>query len=159
MNKNNHLDNRDIDWLIINAIESVDDEIKKEVIYELNKRGLNQKEIKKRYNIIKKGKSVNTAFEEAWEKEIEKNKIEKYTLREKIQIFLFAPYTTFKNYDSGLSYLHENKYTKKFTQRLILIIAGTIFWFLLFFVGYKYYEQKRIEKVNKIDISEWEDNR
>jgi len=39
------------------------------------------------------------------------------------------------------------------------LISGTVFWIILFIAAFKNSEQKRIQKIDKTDISDWENNR
>ncbi|RMG83299.1 MAG: hypothetical protein D6707_01290, partial [Bacteroidetes bacterium] len=118
----------EIDWLIIIANTVEIDELKNEAIEKLHKLGLNDNEIKEKFENLKTYRKQKKAFEKAIKRDEQRNESEKYTLLEQIGIFFFGPYDLFKFFDSGLQELRENNYKTKFRQRLILLIAGTIFW-------------------------------
>jgi hypothetical protein len=89
----------------------------------------------------------------------ERNQFEKYSLIEKLKIFLFGPYELFKYFDSGLTDLKKENYKIKFRQRLIILISSIIFWVLLFVAAFQYSEYKRMQAIEKVDITDWEKNR
>ena len=149
----------EIDWLISVYKTSEDEELKNESFEKLLVHGLDEKQIIKRFEKIKSEKETLKAFNKAWKKQAERNEFEKYTLIEMIKIFLFGPYELFKFFNSGLTELRDFNYKTKFRQRLILLISGTIFWVLLFLSVYQYSEHKRIQEIEKADITEWEKNR
>ena len=152
-----HMD--EIDWLISVYKTSEDDELKKESLEKLLDFGLDEKKIKERFGKIKSDKDSLNAFNKAWEKQTERNELEKYTTFEMIKIFLSGPYELFKFFDSRLRELWDFNYKTKFRQRLILLILGTIFWIFFLIGTYKYSEYKRIQEIENIDISDWERNR
>jgi hypothetical protein len=149
----------EIDWLISVYKTSEDEGLMHESLEKLMDFGWDKKQINERFELIKSDKDSLNAFNKAWKKQEERNEFEKYTTIEIIKIFLLGPYELFKFFDSGLKELWNFNYITKFRQRLILLILGTIFW-ILFFVGtYKYYEYKRIQEIENVDISDWERNR
>lgn len=151
--------NDEVDWLISIYNSSFDEELKKESYEKLISFGLSDTEIKEKCKILHSGEDDQKHFEKAWKIQKERNRNEEYTLFEKIKIFFFGPYELFKYFDCGLKELFDLNYKTKLRQRLILLISGTIFW-ILFFVGtYKYYEFKRMQEIEKADISDWEKNR
>ena len=149
----------EIDWLISVYNTSEDDELIHESLVKLMALGLNEKQINERFELIKSDNERLNAFNKAWKKQEERNEFEKYTTIEMIKIFLLGPYELFKFYDSGLKELRDFNYKTKFRQRLILLISGTIFWILFFVSIYKYFEYKRIQEIENVDISDWERNR
>ena len=149
----------EIDWLISVYKTSEDEELKNESFEKLLVHGLDEKQIIKRFEKIKSEKETLKAFNKAWKKQAERNEFEKYTLIEMIKIFLFGPYELFKFFNSGLTELRDFNYKTKFRQRLILLISGTLFWILIIFGGYRYSEYKRIQEIEKVDITDWENNR
>jgi hypothetical protein len=159
LEKNKKTQKGEINWLISVYETSEDVELKNESLEKLLAYGLDEKQIKERFEIIKTEKVTLKAFNNAWKKQAERNELEKYTLIEIIKIFLFGPYELFKFFNSGLIELKEFNYKTKFRQRLILLISGTIFWILIILGGYQYSEYKRIQEIEKADITDWENNR
>ncbi len=152
-------DKDEIDWLIILFNTVNDEEIEKDSLEKLYAFGLDDKQIVERFQTLKSEEIQQKAFEKAWEKQKKRNQFETYSFREKFKIFLFGPYEFFRNYDSGLSGLRKDNYQKLFRQRLTLLIAGTLFWILLFFSLYQYYEYKWMQEIEEVDITDWENNR
>ena len=152
-----HID--EIDWLISIYNKSFDEELKKESYNKLIAFGLSDREIKERCDSSQTEEDDQKHFEKAWKIQLERHKNEEYTVFEKFKIFLFGPYQLFKLFDSGLTELHNLNYKIKFRQRLVLLISGTIFWILFFIGTYKYFEYKRMQEIEKTDISDWEKNR
>jgi len=152
-----HID--EIDWLISVYNNSFDEELKKESYDKLIAFGLSDREIKEKCESSQTEEDDQKHFEKAWKIQLERNKNEEYTVFEKFKIFFFGPYRLFKNFDSGLTELHNFNYKVKFRQRLVLLISGVIFWILFFIGTYKYYEYKRMQEIEKADISDWEKNR
>jgi hypothetical protein len=155
----NKIHKDEVDWLISVYKTSNDEELQNESLEKLLNYGLTETEIDEKFKNIKTEKDELNAFEKAWKKQEERNQFEKYTLIEKIKIFLFGPYELFKFFDSGLTELKESNYKTKFRQRLVLLIVGTIFWILIGVATYQYYEYKRIQDIEKVDITNWENNR
>lgn len=149
----------EVDWLISVYKTSNDEELQNESLEKLLNYGLNETEIDERFKKIKTEKDELNAFEKAWKRQEERNQFERFTFIEKFKIFLFGPYELFKFFDSGLTELKELNYKTKFRQRLVLLIAGTIFWILIGVATYQYYEFKRIQDIEKVDITNWENNR
>ena len=149
----------EIDWLISVYKTSEDDELRNESLEKLLDFGLDEKQIKERFEKIKSEKDTLKAFDRAWKKQSERNEFEKYTIVEMIKIFLFGPYELFKFFNSGLTELRDFNYKTKFRQRLILLISGTIFWIVVIIGVFQYSEYKRIKEIEKVDITDWENNR
>ena len=149
----------EVDWLISVYNTSEDEELKSDSYEKLIENGLDETQIKERFEKLKSEKDDLKAFEKAWKRQAERNELERYTLFEKIKIFLFGPYELFKFFNSGLTELRDFNYKMKFRQRLILLISGTIFWILIIIGAYQYSENKRIQEIDKIDITDWENNR
>ena len=116
-------------------------------------------EIEEKYKTLDSNGAQNKAFDKAWTKQAERNEFETYTTIEKIKIFFFGPYELFKNFSSGLRELHTFNYKTKFRDRVILLIAGTIFWILFFILAFKFSEYQRQKEIDKTDIRDWELNR
>jgi len=149
----------EVDWLISVYKTSNEEELQNESLEKLLNYGLNETQIEERFRKIKTEKDELNAFEKAWKTQEERNQFEKYTFIEKVKIFLFGPYKLFKFFDSGLTELKESNYKIKFRQRLTLLISGTVFWIALGVAIFQYYEYKRMQEIEKVDITDWENNR
>jgi hypothetical protein len=117
----------DVDWLIAIACSSDISELKDEAIEKLKEYGLTQEQIEVRYRNLDSNEAQKKAFDKAWTKQAERNEFGTYTAKERLKIFFFGPYELFKEYNSGLRDLYSFNYKRKFRERLILLIAGTIF--------------------------------
>ena len=149
----------EVDWLISVFKTSNDEELKKESLEKLLKFGLDKNQIDEQFKKLKPEEKELIAFEKAWEKQKERNRFEKYSLIEKTKIFLFGPYELSKFFNSGLTELKKENYKIKFRQRLVLLIAGIIFWIILGIASFQYFEYKRMQEIEKVDITDWEKNR
>lgn len=148
------LEERELDEVVAIA-HSTPDEWQQEVI-ELAKQELQRRNVslEEQENIINQWyKNI-----EDWENE---NSTESYSKWEMIKILFLAPaYLTCKvTPDYSLTELKADNYLKKHKQRIILLIAGTILYFimmagLIFYIGYS--SERSTEKA---DITEWENNR
>jgi len=71
----------------------------------------------------------------------EKNAVESYTLTEMLLSFATAPFMIISrsNWGQSLWSLKSGNYKLKFKQRLILLITGTCFWILFFWLITKFY--------------------
>lgn len=138
MAKKEHIN--ETDWLIIIANDSEIEELKVEAKNKLNQKGITSDQIKERYIEISSDEKQRQAFNSAWEKQRERNQTDKYTTKEKLEIFFFGPYKLFKHFDSGLKGLKESNYRIKYKQKITLLIAGIIFWLLLMVATYSYYK-------------------
>lgn len=87
-------------------------------------------------------------------KRLEKNKTESYTIWEMIIIFIFGPIRFFHRFDEVFTLRKENYYLK-FKQRIVILILGFITWFIFIYVSIHYDEQKRLQEIEKVDISDW----
>ena len=147
------------DWLISVYKTSDDEELRNESLDKLLNFGLDKKQINENFSKLESEEDELKAFEKAWEKQLERNQFEKYSPIEKLKIFLFGPYELFKYYNSGLTDLKKENYKIKFRQRLILLISGTFFWILFVIAVFQYSEYKRMQEIEKVDITDWENNR
>ena len=138
MAKKEHIN--ETDWLIIIANDSEIEELKVEAKNKLNQKGITSDQIKERYTEISSDAKQREAVNSAWQKQCERNQTDKFTTREKLEIFFFGPYKFFKHFDSGLKGLKESNYRIKYKQKIILLISGTIFWLLLMIGTYSYYK-------------------
>jgi hypothetical protein len=150
----------EIDWLIVQACSCEVPEIKDEAYQKLEGLGLNQEQIEKKYAEISPNEFPEEIFNKAYKKQEERNAQESYSLREKIYIFLLGPLNLFPNFINSLLELFTYNYrTKKYKQRLILLISGIIFWVLIGIIGFQWSEYQWQKKVDNADIHEWENNR
>ncbi len=157
--KNSIIHKDEVDWLIAIACSSDISELKDEAIEKLKEYGLTQEQIEERYRNLDSNEAQKKAFDKAWTKQAERNEFETYTTKERLKIFFFGPYELFKDYNSGLRDLYSFNYKRKFRERLILLIAGTIFWILTVIFAFKYSEYQRQKEIDNTDISDWERNR
>ena len=93
-------------------------------------------------------------FENERKASFEKNKTESYSAWEMILIFVFGPLKFFHRYDDVFTLRKEN-YLLKFKQRIIILTLGFISWFIFIYLTFNNYEQKRLQEIEKIDISDW----
>ena len=93
-----------------------------------------------------------------YEQQLELNKTESYKFQEMLIIFIFGPFILMNPYLSkkSLSVLKSENYQLKFKQRIIIFILSLFAW--VFYADYSWTKQKekRMEEVEKVDISEWE---
>ncbi len=106
---------------------------------------------------------------EKWDKELEEyfineseilenNKTESYSNWEMILIFILGPLKFFRSYDDVFTLRKEN-YFLKFKQRIIILTFGFIAWFLFIYTSYHKFEQKRLQEIESVDISDWKKNK
>ena len=127
---------------------------------ELIKRKISQREQDKVIN------EWNEQYNEYLKQEqlrLESNKIESYKPYQMVLLFLFGPIVFMKPYwfnSMTLFDLKRENYKLKFKQRLTIFILSFLVWTLYISYDIKYgvneTEKKRMEEINKIDISEWE---
>lgn len=100
---------------------------------ELDKRGVPAEEIRSREE---KFQRASLAHSELHERHAE----ESYPARQLLGIFLIAPFLIigkilgrklFLDVKLGLSELDRRNYKKKYRQRVAMLIAGTLFWFII----------------------------
>ena len=99
-------------------------------------------------------KVYKNLFENERKASFEKNKTESYSAWEMILIFVFGPLKFFHRYDDVFTLRKEN-YLLKFKQRIIILTLGFISWFIFIYLTFNNYEQKRLQEIEKIDISDW----
>ncbi len=124
---------------------------------ELNKRKVTRYDQDK---TLDRWKKKAEKLELAYQKKLEQNETESYTIEKMIYIFLMAPFILARQWTVGLSLseLKKENYQKKFNQRLFLLLGGTTFWILFGVINANDYEKKRQKEIEKVDISEWEKN-
>ena len=108
-------------------------------------------------NWIKEKKELEIAYQ----KQLQRNKTESYATLDMIYIFLVAPFILIGKWTVGLSLreLKRENYSKKIKQRLLLLIGGIGFWISISALSFNLSEKKRLENIDKVDISAWEKNR
>ena len=103
-------------------------------------------------------KVFNQIIKKERENSLEKNETEKYELIEIVELFLFAPYYFIRGSFRFKSFKHlkDENYQFKLKQKIIIYILSFLSWF--FFIAYQVndYERKRLEEIEKVDISDWE---
>jgi hypothetical protein len=145
---------REDDELIIIAGSSTDDwqqDAIDQAKAELERREIFALEQQQRFNELK-----NEA-EQEWNDELELRRIEDYHWFHKIIIVCFWYYALFMDWG-----LRREGYKLKAKHRLQLIGLGIGIYGILFSWSYRDYkieEQKRLEEIERIDISKWEKDR
>ena len=120
-----------IDWLIVQACSCEVPEVQEEAKQKLKDFGLSQEQIERKFEQINTKEFPEEIFNKAFKKQEERNSKESYSAREKIIIFLLGPLNFYPSYNTGLYELYKNNYKTKFKERLILLISGILFGFLL----------------------------
>ncbi|SEA75478.1 hypothetical protein [Psychroflexus halocasei] len=118
---------------------------------ELIRRNVTQKE---QNEVIEKWKKEADEYFKNEADRLEKNKTESYSTWEMILIFIIGSLKFFRWYDDVFTLRKENYYLK-FKQRIIILTLGFISWFIFIYTSFHSYEQKRLEEIEKIDISDW----
>ncbi|MCQ0111221.1 hypothetical protein [Zhouia amylolytica] len=87
----------------------------------------------------------------------EKNKTVKYELLEIIELFIFAPYYFIRGSYKFRSFKHlkDENYSLKLKQKTIIYLLSFLAWFLFISYQINNYKQKRLEEIEKVDISDW----
>jgi len=125
---------------------------------ELIKRGVSKVEEEKIISGFKKEDEEYIRNLEIW---LENNKTESYKVWEMIVILLFEPILIIKPYFFScynLFNLKGDNYFLKFKQRIILFCLSFILWFSFTEYSYQKSESKRLEEIEKVDITEWKKN-
>ena len=96
-------------------------------------------------------------FEKERKASFEKNKTEKYGLVEIIELFIFAPYYFIRGSYKFKSFKHlkDGNYILKLKQKTIIYLLSFLIWFLFISYQINNYKQKRLEEIEKVDISDW----
>ena len=148
------LEERELDEVVAIA-HSTSDKWQPEVI-ELAKQELKRRDI----SLEEQEKIINQ-----WHKNIEDwentNSTEGYSKWEMIKILFLAPaYLTCQAIpDYSLSELKADNYLKKYKQRIIQLIAGTLLYFVMMAGMMFYIDYSSKRNTEKADITEWENNR
>ena len=122
---------------------------------ELANRKITQKE---QHEVLEKWNKELTEFAKKEAERLEKNKTESYRVWEMIILFLFGPILFMKPYifnSHSLFTLRGENYFLKFKQRIIIFGLSFIAWFLYINYSFEQSEKKRLEEIDKIDISDW----
>lgn len=122
---------------------------------ELIKRNISQKQ----QNIVILDKeNKNNKTKKAELKRLESNRTKSYNLLEIILLFLFGPLIFFSPFlfgsDTMFELVREN-YILKFKQRIIVFVLSFISWGIYGNYTFNQSEKKRLEEIEKIDISDW----
>ena len=122
---------------------------------ELIKRNVSQEE----QNIfIAKKEVIKERKLKAELRRLENNKTESYTTFEIVILFIFGPlifFNTFLPSHHTIFTLRNENYYLKFKQRIIIFILSFSAWFLYVDYSSRKSEEKRLEEIEKIDISDW----
>jgi hypothetical protein len=97
---------------------------------------------------------------EKWQlRKSRENATKGYTALSMLGIFFMAPWALLGRLRFGMNVfgLRRKNYTKKFNQRLLLIIGGMIFWITSLYIGARRAEQERIDEIENVDILDWEE--
>ncbi len=129
-------ENEDLMGIAISSKGDWQEEIVKQAIEELFKRGITSEQIeqtKENFEALKKEEEVKR------QKQLEKNEKESYKTGEIILIILISPLILLgKSYGmAGLSLdaLKEENFKIKYKQRLFSLIFGTILWIIFFWLA------------------------
>jgi len=93
-----------------------------------------------------------------WQKQLEANETADYTVLQRINILLSAPFIIAGRRNVHLSVLElkEENYKKMVPQRIALLLAGSVLWVVIFFAINEFIEFQTRKKIEKVDITEWE---
>ena len=122
---------------------------------ELVKRNIYQKEQNK---VLKKWSLQANKHSKKEAERLEKNKTESYAIWEMVILFLFGPILFVKPYffnSHTIFSLRSENYYLKFKQRIIIFVLSFIAWSFYLNYSHKQSEKKRLEEIEKIDISDW----
>ncbi|WP_108869396.1 hypothetical protein [Aquimarina aquimarini] len=122
---------------------------------ELAKRNISQKE---QDRVIAKWEKETEKHLAQEKKRLEKNKTESYKVWEMIVLFLFGPILFFRPYifnSHTLFTLRGENYFLKFKQRIVIFLFSFIAWYFYTNYSFEQSEKKRLEEIDKIDISDW----
>ncbi len=96
---------------------------------------LKRREVSKEFQemLVTKWKEEEKQLEEMHQRQLVQNALEVYSTQKMIYIFIVAPLILVGKWrvDKSLFTLKRENYQKKFSQRLFLLLSGTIFWFLI----------------------------
>ena len=118
---------------------------------ELKKRGVSEND---QLEILDKSYKEFEKKLKAEKDRLESNKTASYTYLEMASIFIFGPLSLIRRIDP-IFYLKNENYYLKFKQRVILLISGSVCWFLFIYISFQKDQKERLEEIDKIDISEW----
>ena len=108
-----------------------------------------------------KSYDANKIYNELLESErkvfFEQNKTKKYGLVKLIELFFFAPYYVMRVNSRFKSFrqLKVENYSLMLKQKAIIYVLSFIVWFLYISYQVKNHKQKRLDEIEKIDISDW----
>jgi len=148
------IEKRTTDQLVIIANSNTDDWQKEAILLansELLKRGLSSEDQKRRFIELEQFEKLE------FRKELERRKVEDYSIVEMIFIVLRWPIYLFSDWR-----LKKDGFHLKHKRRLQLLLLGAILTvFFLAYVKAEYEKDhvKRLEEIENIDISDWEERR
>jgi hypothetical protein len=99
----------------------------------------------------------NQLLENERKASFDKNETEKYGIIELIELFFFAPYYILRGSFRFKSFkqLKADNYILMLKQKAVIYVLSFLAWFLFINYQVKKYEQKRLDEIEKIDISDW----
>jgi len=152
---------RDTEELIAIANSTSEDwqeDAKSQAIEELKERNVSKEE---QDRVVSKWEKEHKQFEENYRKQLLLNATESYKIIDILKIIIFAPlYLVGKGFDyDSIWNLRKENYTKKVIQRIIAILSGLALWGIITTVSVKISEIERLEEIEAVDISDWEENR
>lgn len=122
---------------------------------ELIKRNVSQKQ---QNEVIESWKKEADEYFKKEAEKLEKNKTESYEKWEMVVLFLFGPILFIRPYlfnSHTLFTLRLENYFLKFKQRIIIFGLSFTAWFFYINYSFQQSEKKRLEEIEKIDISDW----
>lgn len=134
----NERETEDLIYIYLSPKDDWQDEIVKQTIEELYRRGITDEQLK---TISINYKNQVEEEQKEHQKELEKNATESYSIWKMLFIFFAAPLIFFPEFESfgdmTVSDLKRENFKKKYKQRLFLLIGGGIFYLILFRLGFK----------------------
>lgn len=109
--------------------------------------------------IAKWNKETDEYFKKETER-LERNKTESYEVWEILILFLFGPILFIKPFifnSHSLFTLRRHNYHLKFKQHIIILGLSFFAWFFYLDYSSRQTEKKRLEAIDKIDISDWKE--
>jgi len=122
---------------------------------ELNRRNISQEQ---QNEVIERWNKEIDEYLKIEAERLEKNKTESYEKWEMFVLFLFGPILFIRPYlfnSHTLFTLRGENYFLKFKQRIIIFGLSFIAWFFYINYSFQQSEKKRLEEIDKIDISDW----
>ena len=129
------IEDRDTDELIAMAHGSTEhwqEEAIKQAKEELIRRNISEEYQNK---VLSKWEDEARKFKEEWQKQLEKNATEKYSIFQQVIIFFATPLILLGkiDYDQSVTDLKQLNFKIKAKQRIIALIVGSLVYFLTFY--------------------------